>query len=94
MQMPEMDGLTLASRIREDSRLESTQLMLLTSAVLDLTTEQLEATAKEAAKSLFMLRFQSQSERLNTPTEIKKNRRLIARIKTIQTERTKATAAK
>lgn len=56
----------------------------------EMSDEQLEATAIEAAKTLFLLRFQSQSERLNTPTEIQKNRRLIARIKTIQTQRTKA----
>ncbi|MCP4887479.1 50S ribosomal protein L29 [Rubripirellula sp.] len=56
----------------------------------EMSDEQLQATANEAAQSLFLLRFQSQSERLNTPTEMRKNRRLIARIKTIQTERTKA----
>lgn len=60
----------------------------------EMSDEQLEATAKEAAETLFRLRFQSQSERLNTPTEIKKNRRLIARVKTLQTERTKAASAK
>jgi large subunit ribosomal protein L29 len=53
----------------------------------EMSDEQLEATSKEAAIALFRLRFQSQSERLNTPSEIRKNRRLIARIKTIQTER-------
>ncbi|MDF1842952.1 MAG: 50S ribosomal protein L29 [Rubripirellula sp.] len=56
----------------------------------EMSDEQLQATANEAAQSLFLLRFQSQSERLNTPTEMRKNRRLIARIKTIQSERTKA----
>ena len=56
----------------------------------EMSDEQLEATAKEAAQTLFRLRFQSQSERLNTPSEIRKNRRLIARIKTIQSERQKA----
>jgi large subunit ribosomal protein L29 len=56
----------------------------------EMSDEQLEATAKEAAQTLFRLRFQSQSERLNTPSEIRKNRRLIARVKTIQTERQKA----
>ena len=55
----------------------------------EMSDEQLQATANEAAQSLFLLRFQSQSERLNTPTEMRKNRRLIARIKTIQTERQK-----
>jgi len=58
----------------------------------EMSGEQLDATADEAAKTLFRLRFQSQSERLNTPTEIQKNRRLIARIKTIQTERVTAAA--
>ena len=57
----------------------------------EMSDEQLQATANEAAQTLFRLRFQSQSERLNTPSEIRKNRRLIARIKTIQTERQKAT---
>lgn len=56
----------------------------------EMSDEQLQATANDAATTLFRLRFQSQSERLNTPTEIRKNRRLIARIKTIQTERSKA----
>jgi large subunit ribosomal protein L29 len=59
----------------------------------EMSDEQLEATAREAAHTLFRLRFQSQSERLNTPSEIKKNRRLIARIKTIQTERKMASQA-
>lgn len=53
----------------------------------EMSDDQLAATATEAAHTLFRLRFQSQSERLNTSSEIKKNRRLIARIKTIQTER-------
>ena len=68
--------------------------MSTTSELREMSDEQLEATAAEAAETLFRLRFQSQSERLNTPSEIKKNRRLIARIKTIQTERILAAAAK
>ncbi len=62
------------------------------SELREMSDEQLEATANEAAGELFRLRFQSQSERLNTPSDIRKNRRLIARIKTIQTERSKAAA--
>ncbi len=58
----------------------------------EMSSEQLDATAKEAAHTLFRLRFQSQSERLNTPSEIMKNRRKIARIKTIQTQRLMASA--
>jgi large subunit ribosomal protein L29 len=57
------------------------------SELREMSVDQLQATAKEAAQTLFRLRFQSQSERLNTPSEIRKNRRLIARIKTILTER-------
>jgi large subunit ribosomal protein L29 len=59
----------------------------------EMSGEQLAATAAEAAKTLFNLRFQSQSERLNTPSEIRKNRRLIARIKTLQTMRSKSTSS-
>ncbi len=62
------------------------------SELREMSDEQLQATSNEAASTLFRLRFQSQSERLNTPSEIRKNRRLIARIKTIQKERQKATS--
>ncbi len=64
-----------------------------TTELREMSDEQLEATNQDAAKTLFRLRFQSQSERLNTPSEIRMNKRLIARIKTIQTERQKAAAA-
>jgi large subunit ribosomal protein L29 len=67
-------------------------VMTSNSELREMSDEQLEATANEAAQELFRLRFQSQSERLNTPSDIRKNRRLIARIKTIQTERSKAAA--
>ncbi len=60
----------------------------------EMSDEQLQATANEAAETLFRLRFQSQSERLNTPSEITKNRRLIARVKTLQTQRVKAASDK
>ena len=57
------------------------------SELREMSDEQLGVTLREASQVLFRLRFQSQSERLNTPSEIRKNRRLIARIKTLQTER-------
>ena len=38
-------------------------------------------------KNLFHLRFQSATERLETPSEIRKAKRRVARIKTIQRER-------
>jgi len=47
----------------------------------------------EAAQHLFKLRIQAQTERLDAPSELRKQRRLIARIKTIQSERAKAKAA-
>lgn len=56
--------------------------------------EQLDLSVREAADKLFRLRIQSQTERLDAPSELRKNRRLIARIKTIQTERQKAAASK
>lgn len=58
----------------------------------EMSDEQLDATFKEASEKLFRLRFQSASERLDTPSEIRGNRRLIARIKTLQTERASALA--
>jgi large subunit ribosomal protein L29 len=52
-----------------------------------MSNEQLGLTLKEEVKNLFHLRFQSATERLETPSEIRKAKRTIARIKTIQRER-------
>jgi large subunit ribosomal protein L29 len=49
--------------------------------------EQLDLTRKEVVKNLFHLRFQSATERLETPSEIRKAKRELARILTIQRER-------
>jgi large subunit ribosomal protein L29 len=49
--------------------------------------EHLGLTLKETVKNLFHLRFQSATERLETPSEIRKAKRDVARIKTIQRER-------
>jgi large subunit ribosomal protein L29 len=46
--------------------------------------EQLGLSLKEEIKNLFHLRFQSATDRLETPSEIKKSRRKIARILTVQ----------
>jgi large subunit ribosomal protein L29 len=56
----------------------------------EMSDEQLELTAVEAAETLFRLRLQSQTDRVDIPTQNKKNRRLIARVKTIQTQRSKS----
>jgi large subunit ribosomal protein L29 len=52
-----------------------------------MSDEQLALTLKEVTRNLFHLRFQSATERLETPSEIKKAKREIARILTIQRER-------
>jgi large subunit ribosomal protein L29 len=54
--------------------------------------EQLALTLKEVTKNFFHLRVQSATERLETPSEIKKAKKDIARIKTIQRERQIAAA--
>ncbi|WP_165247393.1 50S ribosomal protein L29 [Paludisphaera soli] len=59
--------------------------------------EQLELGLKDVQKNLFRLRLQSETERLEAPSEIIKAKREIARIKTIlrqrQIEREKAAGA-
>ena len=59
----------------------------------DMSDEQLGLTLKEAKERLFKLRIQSQTEKLDAPSELRRNRRLIARINTIQTQRTMKAAA-
>jgi large subunit ribosomal protein L29 len=49
--------------------------------------EQLSLTLKDAVKQYFSLRFQSATERVETPSELRKIRREIARIRTIMRER-------
>jgi large subunit ribosomal protein L29 len=53
----------------------------------EMSDEQLELTALEAAETMFRLRLQSQTDRVDVPSQKKLNRRLIARVRTIQTER-------
>ena len=52
-----------------------------------MSDEQLALTLKDTIKNLFHLRCQSATERLETPSEMKKARRDVARILTIQRER-------
>lgn len=59
----------------------------------DMSDEQLGLTLKEANENLFRLRIKQQTERLDAPSELRRNRRLVARIKTIQTQREKKVAA-
>jgi large subunit ribosomal protein L29 len=65
-----------------------------TEELRQMSDEQLDLTLKEAADKLFRLRIQSQTERLNAPSELRRSRRMIAQIKTLQTERSNANAQK
>ena len=58
----------------------------------DMSDEQLEMTLKETIDNFFRLRLQAQTERLDAPSELRKQRRQIARIKTIRAERANAAA--
>jgi large subunit ribosomal protein L29 len=62
------------------------------SELREMSDEQLALTHKEAAENLFRMRIQAQTERLNAPSELRKQRRLIARVKTIQTQRARRAA--
>jgi large subunit ribosomal protein L29 len=53
----------------------------------EMSDEQLTLTLKEASEGLFRMRIQAQTERLDATSELRKNRRLIARVKTIQSQR-------
>lgn len=56
----------------------------------EMSDEQLELTAQDAATQLFRLRVKAQTEKLESPSETRRNRRTIARVRTLQTERAKA----
>lgn len=58
----------------------------------EMSDEQLNLTLNETQQNLFRLRMQAQTERLDAPSQLRHNRRLIARIKTIQTQRQNAKA--
>ena len=60
----------------------------------DMSDEQLQFSLLETQKTLFRLRMQAQTERLDAPSELKKHRRMIAQIKTLQRQRELAAAAK
>jgi large subunit ribosomal protein L29 len=64
-----------------------------TNELRDMSDEQLVLTLKETEQNLFRLRMQAQTERLDAPSELRRHRRLVARIKTVQTQRAKTPAA-
>jgi large subunit ribosomal protein L29 len=60
----------------------------------EMSDEQLQLQLNDTIKHLFQLRVHSATERLETPSEIQKAKRDIARLKTIQRERQLAAARK
>jgi large subunit ribosomal protein L29 len=63
------------------------------SELREMSEEQIVLTWKEAAEQLFRLRLQAQTERLDAPSELRRQRRLIARCQTILNERKANTRA-
>lgn len=53
----------------------------------EMSDEQLGFAINEAKQELFRLRFQASTEKLDAPSNLRKLRREVARIRTIQRER-------
>ena len=56
------------------------------------TDDQLQQQLAELKREQFNLRFQSATNQLEKPSRVREVRRTIARIKTVQTQRARATA--
>jgi large subunit ribosomal protein L29 len=57
------------------------------SELREMSDEQLDLQLRDACENLFRLRIQAQTERLDAPSELRRHRRMVARIKTIQRQR-------
>jgi large subunit ribosomal protein L29 len=57
------------------------------SELREMSDEQLALNLKDTTSNLFHLRLQAQTERLDAPSELRKQRRVIARIQTVQNQR-------
>jgi large subunit ribosomal protein L29 len=62
------------------------------SELREMSDDQLVFSLSEAKQSLFNLRFQASTEKLDAPSNLRKTRREIARIQTILRERDLAKA--
>jgi large subunit ribosomal protein L29 len=62
------------------------------SELREMSSEQLQFAIKEAKEELFRLRFQASTEKLDAPSNLRRLRREIARIRTLQRERELAAA--
>ena len=63
------------------------------SELREMSSEQLQFALKEAKEELLRLRFQASTEKLDAPSNLRRLRREIARIKTIEGERERSGAA-
>ena len=61
--------------------------------IKDMSDEQLELTLRETEQTLFRLRIKAQTEPTKAPTVRRSHRRTIARIKTLQTQRSQSKTA-
>ncbi len=57
------------------------------SELRDMSDDQLDLLLTETKDTLFRLRLQARMERLDSPSELKKNKRLIAQVLTLKKER-------
>lgn len=57
------------------------------SEMREMSNENLQILLKEAKDALFRLRIQSRMERLDSPSELRKNKKVIARALTMMRER-------
>ena len=57
------------------------------SELREMSNDQMKAVLREACKDLFHLRIKAQTDRLDVPSELKRNRKLVAQIKTLLRER-------
>ncbi len=62
------------------------------SELREMSDEHLVLMLKDTTEHLFRLRLQAQTERLDAPSELRKQRRLVARIHTVRRERERAAA--
>ena len=58
----------------------------------EMSDEQLQHELQQTQQEMFKVRFQSATERNDTPSNVRKLRQVIARVKTIQREREIASA--
>lgn len=57
------------------------------SELREMSDEQLEHELRETQREMFRIRFQTATEKNDTPSNVRKLRAVIARVKTIQRER-------